>query len=126
MQKTLQNALNWFEIPVTDLPRATQFYEAVLGKSLRQEAMGPAQMAVFTYEQEGVGGCLYKAPGVEPSAQGAIVYLDANPSIDAVLQRVRESNGNVSLTKTALPPGMGYFAHIIDSEGNRVGLHAAA
>jgi uncharacterized protein len=126
MKKSFQNALNWFEIPVADLPRATQFYEAVLGKTLRQESMGPAQMAVFTYDQEGVGGCLYKAPGVLPSDQGAIVYLDANPSIDAVLQRVRAQNGDVTLAKTALPPGMGYFAHIIDSEGNRVGLHAMA
>ena len=26
--------------------------------------------------------------------------------------------------KTALPPGMGFFAHFVDSEGNRVGLHS--
>ncbi|MCE2990508.1 MAG: VOC family protein, partial [Nitrosomonadaceae bacterium] len=57
-------------------------------------------------------------------AQGSIVYLDANPSIDAALERVLAERGRVSLPKTALPPGMGYFAHIVDSEGNRVGLHA--
>ncbi|MFN7220688.1 MAG: VOC family protein [Burkholderiales bacterium] len=120
----MQNAVNWFEIPVADLARATRFYEAVFGKTLRQESMGPASMAVFPYEQEGVGGCLYHAPQVLPSAQGSIVYLDANPSIDAALERVLAERGRVSLPKTALPPGMGYFAHIVDSEGNRVGLHA--
>jgi predicted enzyme related to lactoylglutathione lyase len=30
----------------------------------------------------------------------------------------------VVLDKTALPDGLGVFAHILDCEGNRVGLHA--
>lgn len=124
MKKDLQNALSWFEIPVIDLARATRFYEAVFGKALRQEAIGPAKMAIFPYDQAGIGGCLYEAAHVKPSDQGSIVYLDANPSIDAALQHVLAESGRVSLPRTALPPGMGYFAHMIDSEGNRVGLHA--
>ena len=28
--------------------------------------------------------------------------------------------------RVALPPGMGFFAHIIDLDGNREGLHALA
>jgi predicted enzyme related to lactoylglutathione lyase len=37
---------------------------------------------------------------------------------------VQGAGGEIALPKTALPPGLGFFAHIIDSEGNRVGLHA--
>ena len=30
----------------------------------------------------------------------------------------------IVVQKTALPPGMGFFAHVRDTEGNVVGLHA--
>ena len=39
-------AINWFEIPVTDIDRAQAFYEAVLGQPLRREPMGPQTLAV--------------------------------------------------------------------------------
>jgi predicted enzyme related to lactoylglutathione lyase len=39
---------------------------------------------------------------------------------------VAEAGGRVQTAKTALPPGMGFFARIEDSEGNAVGLHAPA
>ena len=119
------NALNWFEIPATDLGRAQGFYERLLGRSLHRENMGESDLAIFPYEQgKGVGGCLIAGPGEVPVTQGTVVYLDAGPAIDAVLARVAGAGGKVALEKTALPEGMGYFAHIIDSEGNRVGLHA--
>jgi predicted enzyme related to lactoylglutathione lyase len=53
------------------------------------------------------------------------VYLHA-PAIDAWLERVPAAGGRIVTGKTALPQGMGYFAHILDSEGNRVGLHGDA
>ena len=31
MPKNLHNAVEWFEIPVTDIDRAQRFYEAALG-----------------------------------------------------------------------------------------------
>ena len=39
-------------------------------------------------------------------------------------QRVTRAGGRVVLDETALPDGLGVFAHILDCEGNRVGLHA--
>ena len=47
-----------------------------------------------------------------------------HPSLDAALARVQAAGGSVALPRQALPPGMGYFAHITDLDGNRVGLHA--
>lgn len=38
--------------------------------------------------------------------------------------KVPAAGGKVVTPKTALPEGMGYFAHFVDSEGNRVGLHS--
>ena len=55
-----------------------------------------------------------------------LVYLDASPSLDAALARVTGAGGQIALPRQALPPGVGYFAHIVDLDGNRVGLHALA
>jgi predicted enzyme related to lactoylglutathione lyase len=125
----MHNAISWFEIPTTQLDRAQAFYEAVLGQPMRKEDMGPSKGAVFAYDMEadGVGGALMMGPTAPtPSSAGVLVYLDATPSLDAALERVVANGGQVALPRQALPPGMGFFAHIRDLDGNRVGLHALA
>lgn len=119
------SAISWFEIPATRLDEAQAFYAAVLGCTLRREAMGPSQGAVFPYQGDGVGGALLCGPTAPaPSAGGTLVYLDASPSLDAAVARAQAAGGRVALARQALQPGMGFFAHIIDLDGNRVGLHA--
>lgn len=124
--RTLNNALDWFEIPVRDIDRAQRFYETLLGGALRRETIGDKTLAVFTYDDGGAGGCLMAGPGTpEPRADGTMVYLNAAPSLDAVLERVARAGGRVTTPKVQLPGDMGAFAHVVDTEGNRVGLHAA-
>jgi uncharacterized protein len=125
----MKNAVSWFEIPTTQLDAAQAFYEAVLGQTLRRETMGPSQGAVFPYDRaaDGVGGALMMGPSApKVSSGGTLVYLDASPSLDAALARAVAQGGSVAQARTALPPGMGFFAHITDLDGNRVGLHALA
>jgi uncharacterized protein len=126
----MQNAINWFDIPVTDMARAMKFYETLTSKPLKLEDMGGApgmEMAVFsTGSHEAVGGSLFKSPDHKPSEAGSVVYLNAAPSIDSWIARVKPAGGKVVTPKTALPEGQGYFAVFTDSEGNRVGLHAMA
>jgi len=123
----MNNALSWFEIPTTQLDQAQAFYEAVLQRPMRREAMGPSQGAVFAYDMAagGVGGALMMGPTAPALATGGtLVYLDASPSLDAALERALAAGGQMALPRQALPPGMGFFAHITDLDGNRVGLHA--
>jgi predicted enzyme related to lactoylglutathione lyase len=125
----MKNALSWFEIPCIQLDRSQAFYEAVLNSKMRRESMGPSVGAVFTYDpqSEGVGGALMCGPTAPaPATGGTLVYLDASPSLDAALARATAAGGRIALPRQALPPGMGFFAHIIDLDGNRVGLHAPA
>ena len=122
---TPQHALDWFEIPVRNIDRAQKFYEALLSTPLRREAMGPAKtLAVFGNGETSIG-CLLAGEGVpEPAANGTMVYLNAAPSLDAVLARVEAAGGRITTPKVQLPGDMGCFAHIADTEDNRVGLHA--
>ena len=123
----MTNAISWFEIPTVQLDRAQAFYESVLGRPMRRETMGPSQGAVFAYDRAaaGVGGALMMGPSAPALATGGtLVYLDASPALDTALARVVAAGGQVVLPRQALPPGMGFFAHITDLDGNRVGLHA--
>ena len=122
---TAPHALDWFEIPVRDLDRAQTFYEAMLGTTLRRETIGPNRIAVFSYGEQAVGGCLIAGSGHEPAASGTLVYLAAGASLDAALTRASAAGARIATPRTELPGDMGSFAHIVDSEGNRVGLHAA-
>ncbi len=120
----MKNAVVWSEIAVADLKRATAFYEKLLDGRLKLENFGPFRLALFPHAAEGVGGCLMQGEGYEPSAKGTVTYLAATPGIDAALDRARAAGARVLMPKTALPGEQGYIAHIADSEGNRIGLHA--
>ncbi len=129
MTATLKNAITWFEIPTLNLAKSQAFYEAVLNCKLRPEPMGPSQGAVFPYaaEGDGVGGTLLCGPSAPPpGAQGPLIYLDASPSLDATLARALASGATLACPRVALPDGLGFFVHILDLDGNRVGLHALA
>ena len=115
----------WFEIPARDLDRAVQFYESVLKAKMTMGDMGPMKMAVFPYQPPAASGAVVHAAGYEPAATGTIVYL-ALDDIRPALGRVPKSGGEVLLPLTELPDGVGVFAQIRDTEGNRVGLFSRA
>ena len=127
----MKSAITWFEIPTADLAKAQAFYEATLACKLTHEDMGPSKGAVFPYDSadgaEGVGGALLCGPtATKPGALGTLIYLDASPLLDAAVDRALAAGASLACPRVALPPGMGFFAHIIDLDGNRVGLHALA
>lgn len=121
---TARSAITWFEIPTADFGRACRFYETILETSLRTEQFGPQRIAVFPYQQPGMGGGLTEKSDWQPGAGGTVVYLDVDGRLDRTLERVEGAGGRLAVPKVELPHGIGWVAHIIDSEGNRIGLHA--
>jgi len=116
--------LSWFEIPALDFARARSFYEKLFGVELMEHTAGPNIMGVFPYDREkATGGCVMKGPALVPTNDGVIIYLNAGDSLDDVLSRIEPLGGEVAFPKTPVP-GIGFFAHIKDTEGNRVGLFA--
>ncbi|TAG76003.1 MAG: VOC family protein [Burkholderiales bacterium] len=114
----------WFEIPSTSFERAVKFYEAVFQLTLKRENIG-GDMAIFPGDESMTNGAVVAPqPGYEPSLTGAAIYLNAGSDLQPLLDRAAKNGGKVLVPKTALPPGMGFFAHMQDSEGNRVGLHS--
>jgi len=116
------NVPAWFEIPTENLDRAQRFYEAVLGQPLARENFGGGDFAVMRGgAKPNSSGALVAFEDVRPSVQGSIVYLSVDDLVP-VLERAQTHGGDTLVPRTALPPGMGYFAQFRDCEGNRVGL----
>jgi len=117
---------NWFEIPTANFERAIKFYEALFQVTLARENID-GDVAMFPSDEKSTSGALI-APqdGYVPSASGPVIYLDAGHDLQPVLERAGTLGGQILLAKTPLPPGMGFYAHMLDCEGNRVGLHSLA
>ena len=123
-QQNRNSVAVWFEIPSADFARAVAFYQAIMRTELHQETVSDTKLAVFPYERPAISGAVVSGAQYRPGADGATVYLNCDGKLDAVLARVPEAGGRVLTPATELPEGMGRFAHILDTEGNRVGLHA--
>lgn len=122
------DALNWFEIFVNDLDKATAFYEAILKTSMTSipTADCGCSMAIFPCNQEiGVGGALTKSEGYKPGPGGTMVYLNVEGDLDGVLERIPAAGGKVLQPRMAIPPH-GFIGIFEDIDGNRVGLHSMA
>ena len=116
----------WFEIPVQNFDRAAGFYEMVLRTRLRRESSGPYQVGIFQAKDRVAKGCIIAGDGYRPGhGDGLMVYVKADGRLPQALRRVKKAGGEVVQDTTPLPGNMGSYAIIRDTEGNRVGLHAA-
>jgi predicted enzyme related to lactoylglutathione lyase len=124
----MNNAISWFEIPSSDLARATRFYEAIFNTSLVPVDLPNIRMRMFplTDLENGIGGAVVDSGGFhKPSAtDGPLIYLNGNPDLQIILDKVTNAGGIVVVPKTQISEAFGFMAIIIDTEGNRIGLHS--
>jgi predicted enzyme related to lactoylglutathione lyase len=123
----MKNAVNWFEIPVTDYQRAKTFYQTILGAAITDMPMPEenVEYGIFPYDQEnmGVGGAIMKMDKMIPSKDGSTVYLNGGEDLNVALNKVVAAGGEVFIPKMAIGEN-GFIAQFIDTEGNRVALHS--
>jgi predicted enzyme related to lactoylglutathione lyase len=115
------NRAVWFDIPVTNLDRAVQFYSAVLGVRIDKQTFGNTSLAVIEHK-EGNGGCLVPEHA-EIAAGGILLYLNADGRIRDAVAKVIPNGGTVIDAIHPIGPH-GFRAIVLDSEGNRVALHS--
>jgi len=124
----MQNAISWFEIPSADLGRATKFYETIFGITLAPLDLDNIKMRMFPVDNPAtqVGGAVVYSGGFhKPSAtDGPLIYLNGNPDVQIILDKVEKAGGKILVPKTEISSEYGCMAVIIDTEGNRIGLHS--
>jgi len=111
-----------FEIPVSDLDRAAEFYGRLVGLDLERAVIDGNETALFpdVAEGRGITGALATGDSDVPSRDGTRVS-SAVDDIDAVLGRARDLAGRVPYPKTAIGD-LGHVAGFEGSEGTRIAL----
>ena len=119
----MKNPVQWLEIATSDLERAKDFYTKVFELELQFIEMPDSKMYMFGEPNKvGSAGCLVQANGSNPSADGTIIYFSCE-DVATQAKRVESEGGKLIVPKTDIGE-FGFFAHIIDTEGNRIGLHS--
>ena len=116
----MTNRIVWFDLPVTDLVRAIQFYSEVLKVEVKEEF---SDVAVISHETGEVSGCLFTSDDQNPSKSGALLYFNVNGRLQAAIDAVVKNGGQIEKPAHKIDP-FGHRAIVIDSEGNRIALHS--
>ncbi|MBX9782664.1 MAG: VOC family protein [Chitinophagaceae bacterium] len=124
----MKYAISWFEIPTNDIDRAQQFYETIFEIKLNPLDMPNIKMRMFPLDNplEGTGGALCYAEGFYKASatDGPLLYLNGNPDVQHVLDKVEAAGGKILVPKTQISEEYGYMAVFLDTEGNRIALHS--
>jgi len=123
-----KNAISWFEIPASNLDRAAKFYETIFEISLIPLDLQNLKMRMFPIEDQmtGIGGALcYNTDFYKPSStDGPLLYLNGNPDVQNILDKIEAAGGKILVPKTQISPEYGHMAVFVDTEGNRIALHS--
>jgi predicted enzyme related to lactoylglutathione lyase len=85
------------------------------------------KMRMFPTESPmNVGGALtHNKEFYKPSAtDGPLIYLNGNPDVQNILDKVEAAGGTILVPKTEISPEYGHMAVFMDTEGNRIALHS--
>jgi predicted enzyme related to lactoylglutathione lyase len=117
----MRNLVTWFEIPVSNLDRAVEFYQTVFGVTLWRDVVAGIPHAIFPVDEGTSTGALVTHAPTQPGPSGVVVYLSCD-SVATSLERVRAAGGEVVMPPTALDK-IGTIAAIRDLDHNTIGLH---
>ncbi|HRG21606.1 MAG TPA: VOC family protein [Saprospiraceae bacterium] len=122
--------ISWFEIATSDIDRAQKFYESIFQIQLIDMDNPGLKMRMFPVDDmmnDISGALVYHAEFYQPSADtGCMIYLNGNPDLQNVLDRIESSGGKIIVPKTQISPEHGYMAVFHDTEGNRIALHSVS
>jgi predicted enzyme related to lactoylglutathione lyase len=118
-----EKPLSWFMIPVADMVRAVSFYNHVFELNLAAVNYQGIPMAHFAMAEGQTGGAL-AMDARRAGRNGVVVYLNGGDDLSACLERATEAGGRVLVPKSDIGDGMGFFAHIEDSESNEIGIYS--
>ena len=121
--KNKPNPVVYFEIPVTNIERAIQFYSAVFGFEFERDRIHDNEMAFFPLIEgnNGISGALAHGEIYKPTIDGTLVYLNTEDIEETINLAVK--NGAEILFPITSNGEFGWVAEFKDCEGNRIALH---
>jgi predicted enzyme related to lactoylglutathione lyase len=120
----MKNLISIVEIPTIEFPRAVTFYQTILNTSVEEINMDGILMGLFPSDGETVSVALINGSQYKTSMDGTVAYFNAGDDLQIVLDKIKANSGKIVIPKTAIGPGMGFYAMFMDTEGNKVGLYS--
>jgi predicted enzyme related to lactoylglutathione lyase len=127
MEAALSHGVVHFEIPGDDPERLASFYGDLFGWQIQKMDMGgmdyyvvntvPTDDQGMPTELGGINGGMYKRDAPE---QRPVNYVNVE-SVDEYVTKATSLGAKVTVGKMPVP-GMGYFAHLVDPQGNPFGV----
>lgn len=115
-----------FDIPVEKPERASKFYQSAFGWRIDSvpnmdywmvNTVEVDQKSRMPKEAGAINGGLYKKARKEDVA---VIVVNV-PSVDKALEKIKKAGGKVVSPKAAVGD-MGFYAKIVDTEGNQIGV----
>ena len=120
------HSINWFEIPVLDFNRAKTFYSTLFAFEMEVMEMGPEKMGILpsNLQRGGISAVIFFGKDYRPNADGIKIYLNRDPELNNILNRVETAGGKIVQEKTQITPEIDYMTVFQDIEGNTINLHS--
>lgn len=120
------NLVGWFEISVQDMPRAKAFYTNVFSVQFEDMSNGEMEMSAFPMDHEapGAGGALVKTQEQSSGGNSVLIYFSCEDCA-VTADKAAKAGGQIAQPKTSIGEH-GFYALVIDSESNTIGLHSMA
>ena len=118
------NPVAWFEIYVQDMNRAKAFYEKTFDVTLERLETPEVELWAFpmTSEAPGCAGALVRMAGKDSGIGGTIIYFPGSDCAEMAAKAV-QNGGRIHHEKKPIGEH-GFIAHVLDTEGNLIGLHS--
>lgn len=118
------NPVGWFDISVSDLQRAKQFYETVFDIKLIDFPAEWGKQSAFPsdYKSLHISGALVEKERKEIGGNATIVYF-VSEDCTTETEKVVIAGGKVLAPKKAIGE-FGFVALVEDTEGNTIGIHS--
>lgn len=122
--QTINNAIVWCEIPVSDLEKGRVFYEALLQGEMQGMQMGPDMTYILPRQDENVvAGNIVEGKPAAPGT-GNTLHLALPDNVEAAMKRVEAAGGKVVSQIIEIPEGR--FAYCLDPDGNSISIFSRA
>lgn len=118
------NPVNWFDINVSNLSTAKEFYETVFNIKLVDFPIEFGKQSGFPYTPNGLNitGALVEKEDFVPSSNNTVIYFESQDCITEE-NKVEKAGGKILRPKMSIGE-FGFVSILIDVDGNTIGLHS--
>ena len=119
--KQRKQPIVWFEIPVSNLEQAREFYGGLFGWEFEPFVNYDENYLLIRGAEESVGGALVLENNLQTCGRGPVLFV-AVEDLEGTLGQVLHRGGTIAQGAKLITVSAGRFAVVHDPDGNRIGL----